>query len=1036
MESPAPLPLVDPTGLSIHQELIPAQLCLKWQLLPLADDPPRMLVGLVRPLTYFEIDDLRLIVGAEFYFVQLAPGGGPLPPWEELAPHHQHSLPEFEPHPQAYEAFRQHWQTCIEAEAEEPAASEVNAELLTDFGYLYRRLSEDKLAAPLLYQEMTQRAQTDTSPLLAHYLEFWRGRHFLFTGEHPEQILLTLADHCAQQHPVSQAARAWLKQQPAPGPPWLKRLLPPAQPQHYPFRISLKAGESARQPSLTPDGRCLLTLGESISVIQPARRSLSLGSGPSALVGQEAVAELRPGQLIVYPLMEEQDPITFSHPDLGGDRLAITPDLRLLVTARSGDSYSQTEPAEIHIWNLQEEGRLTKVGHLGVVGRVEELSLSSDGLRLLAIHGKYELSRWQLDLKGRSGPRARGFTPWGSQWPEGYQVDQRGHVVNSRYDLGPSDQIQEFASHPPWTLVGLHDNVRLFGSDEKVVAHWQTGSTRKVHVGTLEITWNPYGTGFQVRHASGARHDQASSWSVLDCAISSDGRRALSVDGDGHSRLWDLTRSVTGLGIVGPSGAWSGALDSTGQRALFSDRNSLALWDLEEACCLRRLEPIPEGISHLTFVHDQQVAVLAAEWVFVYELDRPEPPTRIARDAPGFVRGVCAERMLAYYEAPTRHRWGPARVRDLLGGRRMSLPQPPAKPFSFHKFAGAEHQPLLATCNQESTMHYGDTLRVWDLSGENPVLRNRWRLEFCSGFDVDNQGQVVVSADGLQLYPGQPIPDAPLCVHDSVVIDLVLSQDGRRLASGSCDQTVAVFDLQTGCCTGRYSGHGFWASPDLSADGRWLLVTSDGGSWLHDLDSGQHRQGIFALSRCGLVVSREEGGLAVFQPDNGQRIHIYREHSHPVTKFQVSPYGNGLVASGDGGGQVRVWNLHNGHTQVVLQEEPQGAIQEMWWRAPDSVVFSSNRSHTTWCLKENRSGPLVWEREPVDWLGSSEAISPGGDWRAILQPNRPSQLVVEHLASGHLRHWPTPRNSRVLLFRGPDQLLVGLGSGEILFFQL
>ena len=213
-------------------------------------------------------------------------------------------------------------------------------------------------------------------------------------------------------------------------------------------------------------------------------------------------------------------------------------------------------------------------------------------------------------------------------------------------------------------------------------------------------------------------------------------------------------------------------------------------------------------------------------------------------------------------------------------------------------------------------------------------------------------------------------------------------------------------------------------------------MTSDGGSWLHDLDSGQHRQGIFALSRCGLVVSREEGGLAVFQPDNGQRIHIYREHSHPVTKFQVSPYGNGLVASGDGGGQVRVWNLHNGHTQVVLQEEPQGAIQEMWWRAPDSVVFSSNRSHTTWCLKENRSGPLVWEREPVDWLGSSEAISPGGDWKAILQPNRPSQLVLEHLASGHLRHWPTPRNSRVLLFRGPDQLLVGLGSGEILLFQL
>ena len=48
----------------------------------------------------------------------------------------------------------------------------------------------------------------------------------------------------------------------------------------------------------------------------------------------------------------------------------------------------------------------------------------------------------------------------------------------------------------------------------------------------------------------------------------------------------------------------------------------------------------------------------------------------------------------------------------------------------------------------------------------------------------------------------------------------------------------------------------------------------------------------------------------------------------------------------------------------------------------------------------------------------------------------PSQLVVERLASSPIRRWPTPSRSRVLLFRGPDQLLVGLSSGEILLLQL
>ena len=64
--------------------------------------------------------------------------------------------------------------------------------------------------------------------------------------------------------------------------------------------------------------------------------------------------------------------------------------------------------------------------------------------------------------------------------------------------------------------------------------------------------------------------------------------------------------------------------------------------------------------------------------------------------------------------------------------------------------------------------------------------------------------------------------------HGDAVNSVCFSPDGCRLASGSNDETVRLWDVETGVCVKTLEGHGDWVfSVCFSPDGRRLASGSD-----------------------------------------------------------------------------------------------------------------------------------------------------------------------------------------------------------------
>ncbi|KAL2886331.1 Vegetative incompatibility protein HET-E-1 [Ceratocystis lukuohia] len=182
--------------------------------------------------------------------------------------------------------------------------------------------------------------------------------------------------------------------------------------------------------------------------------------------------------------------------------------------------------------------------------------------------------------------------------------------------------------------------------------------------------------------------------------------------------------------------------------------------------------------------------------------------------------------------------------------------------------------------------------------------------------------------------------------HGDGVNSVVFSNDGRRLASGSDDQTVKIWDASSGACLQTLEGHDdLVSSVAFSNDGQRLASGShDNTVKIWDATSGAcvqtlegHRYGVtsvvFSNDGQRLASGSTDKTVKTWNATSGSCVQTLEGHHYGVTSVVFSNDGQRL-ASGSTDKTVKTWDATSGALLQTLEGHH---------RAVKSVVFSNDR---------------------------------------------------------------------------------------------
>ncbi|KAJ5708179.1 hypothetical protein N7488_007980 [Penicillium malachiteum] len=225
--------------------------------------------------------------------------------------------------------------------------------------------------------------------------------------------------------------------------------------------------------------------------------------------------------------------------------------------------------------------------------------------------------------------------------------------------------------------------------------------------------------------------------------------------------------------------------------------------------------------------------------------------------------------------------------------------------------------------------------------------------------------------------------------HSSSVYSIAWSPDGSRLASGSSDNTVRVWDPTTGQSVSTLEGHGSSVySIAWSPDGSRLASGSDDkivriwdpatGQSVSTLEGYSHLVNSIAWSPDGNQIASGSWDMTVRIWDlaTGQSVSTLKGHSSSVNSIAWSPDGSQL-ASGSSDNTVRVWDPTTGQSVSTL-EGYSSSVNSIAW-SPDGSRLASGSSDNTVRVWDPTTGQSVSTLEGHSSSVNSIAWSPDGN---------------------------------------------------------
>lgn len=441
--------------------------------------------------------------------------------------------------------------------------------------------------------------------------------------------------------------------------------------------------------------------------------------------------------------------------------------------------------------------------------------------------------------------------------------------------------------------------------------------------------------------------------SVLDVAISPDGRYLVSGSHDKTVKLWNLSTGECLHTLRGHrKWIWSVAFSPQGHLvASGSEDNTVRLWDVHTGQGLKTLEGHTHRIWSIAFSSVQPILASGSDdqTVRLWEIDntmtKPQPGSEVQLQT---LSGRCIRTLQGHTHQIWSIAFSPDRKTIASSGDEQIIRLWNVNTGEcYNCLKGHTHRVSSVAFSAEGSIIASggedQTVRLWDARTGHLLRRLIGHTKQVWFITFSPVASLVASASEDQTIrlwnatTGKCLKT--LEGHSNWVWSIAFSPDGQLLASGCYDQTVKLWDVQTGQCISTLEGHsGSVMSVAFSADGRFLSSGScyDQTIRLWDVATGECLKTLFgelpmslafppgsapATAAAALVVCGNlDATIKVWNPATGECLKILEGHDRWIFEVKFSPDGQ-ILASGSADETIRLWDWNTGEYLHTLRPD-------------------------------------------------------------------------------------------------------------------